>query len=137
MPAMRSSGYFAYAVYAGLYVLLLTIVVAGSFYARSWAISVYAGPEAQSQWDEWRVGVAKLSSEGSVKRRVPKSDQPPALILATTYFGICLTIALVLTTVLFATAAYFVHGVLRSPGKPTKESEPRRTPRVADKTEAE
>ncbi len=114
MPAERNNGYLAYAVYGALYVLLLGGVVGGSFYARSWAISVYGSPAAQAQWDEWRAGAAKLSTEGPVKRRVPKSDKPPALVLATTYFGICLTIVLVLTTVLFATAVYFVQGVLRS-----------------------
>lgn len=131
MPAQRSSGYFAYAVYGVLYVSLLAAVVGGSYYARSWALSVYASPEAQAQWDEWRAGAAKLSSEGPVKRRAPKSDKPPALILATTYFKTCLTIALVLTTVLFATAALFVHGVWTSPG--AARNEPRRTPRGAEK----
>ncbi len=117
MPAERSSGYFAYAVYGALYLLVLGTVVSGSFYARSWAISVYGSPQAQAQWNEWRAGAAKLSTEGPVKRRVPKSDKPPALVLATTYFGVCLTIALLLTTVLFATAIYFVQGVLGLPGR--------------------
>lgn len=117
MPAERSSGYLSYAVYGALYVLVLSGVVGGSFYARSWAISVYGSPQAQAEWNEWRAGAAKLASEGPVKRRVPKSDRPPALVLATTYFGVCLTITFLLTTVLFATAVYFVQGVLRSPGK--------------------
>ena len=75
MPAERNSGYLAYAVYGVLYVAVLSSVVGGSFYARSWAISVYGSPEAQAQWDEWRAGAAKLSTEGPVKRRVPKSDK--------------------------------------------------------------
>jgi hypothetical protein len=103
-----------FAAVAGLYLLLLAAVVGGALYARSWAISVYGSPQAQSQWDEWRAGAAKLATEGPVKRRVPKSDKPPALVLATTYFGICLSIALVLSTVLFATGVYLIQGVLRS-----------------------
>jgi hypothetical protein len=103
-----------FAAVAGLYLLLLVCVVGGGLYARTWAISVYGSPQAQAQWDEWRAGAAKLSTEGPVKRRVPKSDKPPALILATTYFGICLSIALVLSTVLFATGVYLIQGVLRS-----------------------
>ena len=113
MPAKGSSGYYALAAYGALYVLILSGVVGSSFYARSWAINVYGNPGAQAQWDEWREEAAKLSTDGPVKRRVPKSDQPPAFVLATSYFGICLTIVVVLTTVLFATAAYFVQGVLR------------------------
>ena len=121
MPAERSSGYLPFAAYGVLYVLLLAGVVGGSFYARAWAISVYGSPQAQAQWEEWRAAAAKLSSEGPVKRRPPKSDKPPALVLATTYFSICMTITLVLTTVLFATTIYFVQGVLRSPGGLRKE----------------
>ena len=122
MPGVRTSGYLAYGVYAVFYVLLLAGVVGGSLFARSWAISTYGTPQAQAQWEKWKAGATKLSTEGPVKRRVPKSDKPPALVLATTYFGVCLTIVLVLTSVLFATAAYFVQGVLRSPGGIRKES---------------
>ena len=107
--------------------LLLGGVASGSFVARSWAISVYGSPEAQTEWEAWRAGAEKLSTTGPVKRRVPKSDKPPALILATTYFGICLTIVLLLSTVLFATAVYFVQGVLRSPGGMRKEGKPQST----------
>ena len=136
MPAERSSGYCAYVVLGVSYALLLTAVLGGSFTARAWARSVYGSREAQAQWQKWRAGAAKLSSEGPVQRRVPKSDQPPALVLATTYFGICLAIVLVLTTVLFATAAFFVHGVWQSPGVARNEAQPRRTPRVAEQREA-
>lgn len=133
MPAERSSGYLSYGVYSVLYVLLLAAVIGVSYYARSWAIAVYGSPQAQAQWNQWRVGAEKLSAEGPVKRRVPKSDKPPALVLATTYFGVCLTIVLVLTTVLFATAVYFVQGVLRSPGAARIENEPRRARSDAEK----
>ena len=125
MPEERSSGYLSYAVYGALYVLVLSGVVGGCLYARSWAVSIYGTPKAQAEWNEWRAGAEKLSTEGPVKRRVPKSDKPPALVLATTYFGVCLTIAMLLTTVLFATAVYFVQGVLRSPGGARNENEPR------------
>ena len=133
MPAERSSGYLLCAVCGTLYLLVMVGVIGGSYLARSWAISVYGSPQAQAQWDEWRAGAAKLSSEGPVKRRAPKSDKPPALVLATTYFGVCLAIALLLTTVLFTTAVYFVQGVLRSPGGMRKESEPRRTLGTAER----
>ena len=63
MPAERSSGYWSYAVYGALYVLVLSGVVGGGFYARSWAISVYGSPEAQAEWDKWRAGAEKLIHE--------------------------------------------------------------------------
>lgn len=124
MPAKGSSGYLAWGAFGAGYLLLAAAVVAGSLYARSWAISVYGSPQAQAQWEQWRTESARLSTDGPVKRRVPKSDKPPALVLATTYFGICLTIALVLSTVLFATVAYFIYGVWRAPSNLRRPSSP-------------
>ena len=126
MPARWSR---AYLLYAALYVALLAAVWLGSFYARHWAVSVYGSPAAQAQWDAWRKDAARLSQEGPVSRRVPESVQPPALVLATTYFGVCLSIALVLTTVLFWTVVYFLQGVLTSPGGVREENKPRRMQR--------
>lgn len=118
-----SRGYWSIGICGFLYVLLLAAVIGGCWYARNWAISVYGSPQAQAQWDEWRAKAAKLANEGPVKRRVPKSDQPPALVLATTYYGVCLTIAVMLTTVLYGTVAFFILGVMRSPGKPPREAQ--------------
>jgi hypothetical protein len=117
VAAKGSSSYRSYAVWSVLYVLLMTGITGSGFYARSWAVAVYGSPQAQSEWNRWRAEAAKLAAEGPVKRRVPKSDKPPALVLATAYFGVCLAIALLLTTVLFWTAAYFALGVMRSPGR--------------------
>ena len=118
MPVSGSSGYRASGILGVCYLILAAAIVGGSLYARAWAIRVYGSPQAQAQWDQWRAEAARLSTEGPVKRRVPKSDKPPALVLATTYFGICLTIALVLSTVLFATATYLIQGVWRAPTNP-------------------
>ena len=62
MPSERSSGYVSYAVAGILYLMLMTAVIGGSYFARSWAISVYGTPQAQAQWDQWRAGAAKLST---------------------------------------------------------------------------
>jgi len=49
-----------------------------------------------------------------VKRRAPKSAQPPALVLMRDYFAVCLGGALVLSTVLFATFMMLVRGAFGS-----------------------
>jgi hypothetical protein len=95
------------------YLLALTLVVAGALYARARAIAVYGTPAAQAEWDAWRAEASKLAAgPGPVKRRPPKRLQPPALMLARDYFGVCLMAALVLTTVLFGTFAFLVRGML-------------------------
>jgi hypothetical protein len=49
-----------------------------------------------------------------VKRRPPKSPQPPALLLMRDYFGVCLALAIVLSSVLFATFMFFVRGAFKA-----------------------
>ena len=49
-----------------------------------------------------------------VKRRVPKSAEPPALVLMRDYFAVCLAIAVVLSSVLFGTFMVLVRGAMSS-----------------------
>jgi hypothetical protein len=51
-----------------------------------------------------------------VKRREPKSAEPPALVLMRDHFAVCLSLAVVLSSVLFGTFMFFVRGALTSPG---------------------
>ena len=53
-------------------------------------------------------------SAGPVKRREPKSLEPPALVLMRDHFAVCLGLALLLSTVLFGTFMFFVRGALAS-----------------------
>jgi hypothetical protein len=79
------------------------------------ALEVYGTPEAQAEWDAWRDDAKKMAEEPSVvKRRAPKSIQPPALVLMRDYFAICLTIAAVLSSVLFGTFMVLVRGAISS-----------------------
>jgi hypothetical protein len=53
---------------------------------------------------------------GPVKRRVPGSLEPPALVLMRDHFAVCLGFALLLSTVLFGTFMFFVRGAMWSGG---------------------
>jgi hypothetical protein len=86
-------------------------VIGGMVRMRAMAIEVYGTAEAQAEWDTWREDAEKMAEQPSVvKRRAPKSVQPPALVLMRDYFGVCLSGALVLSTVLFATFMMLVRG---------------------------
>ena len=103
------------------YVAVIALVVGGVSYMRIVAMAVYGTPQAQSEWDTWREDVKGLEQQPyPVKRRVPKSAEPPALVLMRDYFGVCLTIAIVLSTVLFGTFMVLVRGAMRNELKPTK-----------------
>ena len=95
------------------YLLLIGAVVGGVFFARQQALATYGTADAQAEWDAWREDAKRLADEsGPVKRRVPKSAAPPALVLMRDHFGVCLMIAVVLSTVLFGTFMLMVRGAM-------------------------
>jgi hypothetical protein len=95
------------------YALLVAAVVGGVFYGRQQAIATYGTAEAQTEWDTWRADATKHAEDsGPVRRRAPKSVQPPALVLMRDHFAVCLGLALVLSTILFGTLMLFIRGSL-------------------------
>lgn len=103
------------ALWACMYVAFISAIVAGTFYGRRQALATYGGAAAQVEWDAWREDAQRLADEsGPVKRRAPKSAEPPALVLMRDHFAVCLGLAVVLSTVLFGTLMLFIRGALTS-----------------------
>jgi len=101
-------------IWIAAYIVLIAAVVAGVFYARQQALAMYGTADAQAEWDAWREDAKRLAEEsGPVKRRVPRSTAPPALVLMRDHFGVCLMIAVVLSTVLFGTFMLMVRGAIK------------------------
>jgi hypothetical protein len=99
------------ALWLAAYVAMLAGVVGGMLHLRAEAMAVYGTAKAQSEWDAWREDAKKMAEQPSVvKRRAPKSAQPPALVLMRDHFAVCLSLALVLSTVLFGTFMVLVRG---------------------------
>lgn len=106
------------------YAALLAAVIGGVFYGRAQALATYGSAEAQAEWDTWREDATRLAEgAGPVKRRAPKSAEPPALVLMRDYFVVCLGLAVVLSTVLFGTLMLFIRGALNAP-MPAKKQPP-------------
>jgi hypothetical protein len=100
-------------IWFALYVALVAAVVGGLVYARSRVMTSYGTDQAQSEWDTWREDAkSQAEGKGPVARRVPKSAEPPALVLMRDYFALCMVIAVALSSVLFGTLAFFVRGAL-------------------------
>ena len=76
-----------------------------------------ARTQAQAEWDAWREDAKKMAEEpGPVKRRVPKSAEPPALVLMRDHFAVCLGLArCCCRRVLFGTFMFFVRGAMATP----------------------
>lgn len=107
------------------YLAVLALVVGGLIYGRSQALAIYGSEHAQADWDQWRARAKKMATQpGPVKRREPKSAEPPALVLMRDYFLVCSLLAVLLSSVLFATFMFFIRGAMSSPGSrlPTPDS---------------
>ena len=95
------------------YLAVMALVIGGLIYGRQRALAIYGSEEAQAEWDARREDAKKLASDtGPVKRRVPKSAEPPALVLMRDHFIVCLAGSLLLTSVLFGTFMVLIRGAL-------------------------
>jgi hypothetical protein len=96
------------------YVVLVAAVVAGMFGARQAALSQLSSSESLTNWQAWREDVRQQhAGDKGVERRVPKSDEPPALVLMRDRFAVMLIGALVFSSVLYWIIAWFVTGILK------------------------
>jgi hypothetical protein len=96
-----------------IFLTMIAAVIGGLFYARHQAFVVYGDQAAQAEWDAWREDAKELAKgTGPVARRAPKSVSPPALVLMRDYFGVCLTLSVLLSSVLFITTLAFIRGAV-------------------------
>lgn len=103
------------------YVVLMSAVVWWLVSARQWAVVALASADSRGNWQAWRDDVERQQAQsGPVQRRVPKSSEPPGLVLMRDYFGVSLSGAVVFTTVLYWVVAWFVAGILSQDGPPSK-----------------
>jgi hypothetical protein len=114
------------------YVLLMAGLAAAMFAAQASVIATYDTPQARAEWEAWRAAAKKQSVdnqtgvEGPVQRKVPKSAEPPALVLMRDYFGVCLAGSLFFSSLLFGVTMIVVRGALSAPGTsepPSKRGE--------------
>lgn len=94
-------------------VIVIALVVAVLLGARHSALATYGTPEAQAEWNDWRRRAAEQTeSGGPVERKVPKSAEPPALVLMRDHFAACLGAALVAATGVYGTFMLLLRGAV-------------------------
>jgi hypothetical protein len=92
---------------------MLSCIIAGLLYARRQAITVYGTDAARKDWQQWVTAAQEQEAgEGPIRRRAPKSDRPPALVLMSDYFVTCLVAAIVLPSAVYWSFAFMLNGVL-------------------------
>ena len=109
-------------LWAVAYLAMVAAVVGAMLKVRSDVAAAYGTEAAQTEWDDWRQDAKKMASgAGPVKRREPKSAEPPALVLMRDHFFVCLGSALLLSTVLFGTFMIFIRGALGDASRSVQE----------------
>ena len=94
------------------YVVLLCALLATMFWARGAEVHRLSSPKSLADWQAWRNDVERQQAEaGPVARRVPKSVEPPALVLWRDYFGVLVTGAVLFISALYWVIAWFVTGM--------------------------
>jgi hypothetical protein len=95
-------------------VFLVTLSLFGLWSVRERGMAAFDNPKARQEWDGWRDAVASgKAGDSSVKRRIPKSPEPPTLVLLRDHFLVCASLLVVTEAALFATIAFMVIGALR------------------------
>ncbi|HEY2882868.1 MAG TPA: hypothetical protein VGJ15_10550 [Pirellulales bacterium] len=99
---------------AALYVLLVAAIVSGMFYWRHVTVSAGEVEQSQAEWNQWRTLAAKDDGKHSpVQRTIPKSEEPPMLVLLRDHFPACVIGLLAPLTGLYAFIAWLAIGVWR------------------------
>ena len=111
--ARRAGGWW---VWGACYLALVSAIVWSLFYARQRALVELATPGSVGDWQAWREDVKQQAEEaGPVERRIPRSAEPPALVLLRDFFGVSLGGAVLFSTVLYWIMAWLVTGALAPP----------------------
>jgi hypothetical protein len=94
-------------------VAVIAMCVSGMWLARKSALATFGSAAAQAEWDEWRQEAAEQSAAGGpVARKIPKSSEPPALVLMRDHFGACVGAALVAVVGVYGTFVLLLRGAM-------------------------
>ena len=95
------------------YLVLLSAVIGSMFWERHAVLSELSTAESKADWESWRTDVRQQQTNpGPVERRIPKSDEPPALVLMRDYFTVSMFGATFFTSILYWIMAWFITGAL-------------------------
>ncbi len=96
------------------YFLVAALIVAGMFAVRQSMVPELSTPQSQADWNAWRAEAAQQDgTHGPVQHAVPKSPEPPLLVLIRDYFPACVIGLLLPLSALYGVIAWMACGVLR------------------------
>ena len=94
------------------YLVLIALIVWGFQQAYNWGTGAFSSTTEKKNWQEWRKTVVKQNKEqGPVERRVPKSEEPPLLVLMRDHYSTCLVGALIFASAIYVSLVFMIRGV--------------------------
>jgi hypothetical protein len=101
------------------YVLFAALLVAGMLIARQSIVPELSSSQSQADWNAWRAEAARQDgTHGPVQRAVPKSPEPPMLVLLRDYFPACVLGLLLPLSALYFVIAWMACGIMRQQDEP-------------------
>jgi len=104
------------------WIVALLILILGEVALVSWLrdsrqtwIDNNSTPAVQASWEEWRADAAKqtgAAGTGPVKRKMPKSSEPPFVVLLRDHFGVVQAAAVVFSAVMYLFALILIRGLM-------------------------
>lgn len=108
----RGAGFWVVLVVWGVFVTLPPV---GLSLVRKRLLDWQSSPAAQQQWTEFREAMQEESTgAGPVKRKVPKSVEPPLKVWLRDYFGLAIGAWVLFGSVLFSVVVMLGRGAVRS-----------------------
>jgi hypothetical protein len=104
-------------ILAGLcYAAVMGALLFGLYTARNSANQNFSTSDARRDWDDWRKSTETSDHTGRpVQRSIPRSQEPPTLVLLRDHFGVCAAASICITSALFWTVAILLRGVASGP----------------------
>ena len=104
------------------YVCFLGLLAAWLWNVRQEYVAELSTPQATSDWNAWQESVKKQQDDPTlpVKRRVPKSNEPPHLLLLRDHFAAVLVTLLLVATIFYTFFALVIRGLWTSSPNPSQ-----------------
>lgn len=114
-PRRPTAKRFAFRRFWAVGVIAWALIALAGMYglheAKTWATARLADPAEQRSWDAWREEAARQSEgKGPVRRRMPKSAQPPSVVLLRDHYRLCQTAVVLFSGILTFTFCFLVLG---------------------------
>jgi hypothetical protein len=103
------------------YLTVIVSVVGGLAYARSRVLDELGRPEAIAEWRQWKEATRQTGG-APVTRRVPTTDEPPALVLFRDHFAAIIVTSVAIASFMVAFLAFIVRGMATSRARSTDQS---------------